>query len=127
MTKSLLIALTLSLVTASAPAVVSAATAKSGKCSVPPRSIRAQCYLDLGGYCDPETGWYWLYGVGGQVLGVARVEACVEQKRVHGGGSLRAPRQESTGNTTPRKLKPRKRARTSPDIGDALGDIENIE
>jgi hypothetical protein len=61
----------------SAPA---SAVAAEGKCT----SIQAQCALEMGGYCNPKTGW-WCYGhfrnryCGGTNIGGA-FDQCVSRK-----------------------------------------------
>jgi hypothetical protein len=65
-----------------APAVAAAAKAQRDKCAPRPGDFRRQCLIELGGYCDPETGSVILRGPGaGTVLGVARWESCIERKR----------------------------------------------
>jgi hypothetical protein len=45
------------LIAAAAYCVGTPAMAAEGKCT----SVQAQCALEIGGYCNPKTG-YWCYG-----------------------------------------------------------------
>jgi uncharacterized membrane protein len=89
MFKALLIVLAFSLAAVVAPAVAQAAKAKAAaqadRCAARPGDIRRQCFIELGATCEPATGRLWLRGPsGGSILGEARLEACLAQKRGQG-------------------------------------------
>ena len=83
MSKLLSITLALSLAAVAAPAVAQATkAAKADRCAARPGDIRRQCFIELGATCEPATGQLWLRGPsGGSILGEARLEACLAQKR----------------------------------------------
>jgi hypothetical protein len=63
-----------------------AAAAQAGstrdRCTAKPGDYRRQCFIELGGICDPATGRIVLSGPsGGTILGEARLDACITQKR----------------------------------------------
>ena len=85
MSKHLLIAFAFSLATVVASTVAQAAKAQVDRCGARPGDIRRQCFIELGATCEPATGQLWLRGPsGGTILGEARLEACLAQKRAQG-------------------------------------------
>jgi len=88
MLRLLSITLALSLAAVAAPAVAQAAKAKAAqadRCAARPGDIRRQCFIELGATCEPATGRLWLRGPsGGAILGEARLESCLAQKRAQG-------------------------------------------
>jgi hypothetical protein len=87
MSKHLLIALAFSFAVAT-PAVAQAAKAKTAnvdRCAARPGDYRRQCFIEMGATCEPTTGNLWLRGPsGGSILGEARLDACIAQKRSQG-------------------------------------------
>jgi hypothetical protein len=85
MSKLLLIALACSFAVLCAPTVAQAAKAKAApadRCAARPGDFRRQCFIELGATCEPATSQLWLRGPsGGSILGEARLEACLAQKR----------------------------------------------
>jgi hypothetical protein len=85
MSKLLSIALAFNLAAIVAPTVAQAAKAKAApadRCAARPGDFRRQCFIELGATCEPATGQLWLRGPsGGSILGEARLEACLAQKR----------------------------------------------
>ena len=88
MFKALSIALAFSLAAVVAPAMAQAAKAKAAqvdRCAARPGDFRRQCFIELGATCEPATGQLWLRGPsGGTILGEARLESCLAQKRAQG-------------------------------------------
>ena len=73
------------LAAAIAPGVVLAAPAKSDKCAPRPGNYRQQCFLEMGGQCDPATGRIVLRGPwGGTIKGGGAMDQCMDRKRQHG-------------------------------------------
>ena len=60
-------------------ALTQAAPTQVDKCAPGPGKLRQQCAIELGGYCNPQTGRW--RRTGGVIRGVARLEECVERKR----------------------------------------------
>jgi hypothetical protein len=85
MSKVLAIALTLGFAVVWAPAAAQAAKAKTAnvdRCAARPGDYRRQCFIDMGATCEPATGRLWLRGpAGGTILGEARLDACIAEKR----------------------------------------------
>jgi hypothetical protein len=82
---SKLITLAFTLAAAIAPAVVSAAPAKPNKCGAHPKDYLRQCVIEMGGQCDPKTGYISLTGPwGGGIKGEGALDQCVDRKRQQG-------------------------------------------
>ena len=82
---SKLITFAFTLAAAIAPTVVLAATAKPDRCGARPGDYRRQCFIEMGGQCDPKTGWIWLTGPwGGSIRGEGALDQCMDRKRQQG-------------------------------------------